>query len=765
MDVLIVFSVSIIICCAIAYILGQLWFSDMRNRRLGGFFALGVEIFLWTLLNAITMVSSGEYFPVIYTIRMIMVCIIPFGVTWFILNFVNSSLREKLWVRMVLISLPAIDILYMLTNPLHYHYFSNYDFPVPARGLVFWIHTAGDFLFIIFAFVMLIRYIIKGAKNNPLLILTGAGMMIPYTLNMMYSFGMLPFPHDTTPIGFFFTFLLFVFVAYRSQLFFVRLVLFSSMMDSMSDIILIFNQDRVIMDANQSALEIFHDFPLTVGRTHANTFLDYMGRKIVDMRPDNLFDSLKNGGDTEGECSIIFNNDETRTFTVTQNVVYERKNNSGYIFMMTDVSKFIELKEKAEAANRAKSDFLANMSHEIRTPMNAIIGMTAIGKEADNIGRKDYSLRKIEDASVHLLGVINDILDMSKIEANKFELSVAEFEFNKMLQRVVSVVNFRVDKKYQNFTVRIDKKIPPVLIGDDQRLTQVMTNLLTNAVKFTPENGSIRLELNLVKEDNPAQDESCMLKISVIDTGIGITREQQSRIFAPFEQAENDTSRRFGGTGLGLVISKNIVEMMGGRIWVESDSGSGSTFSFTVRLGRGTALTDKDTAVGEQGEESDVPIVHRTGDNFEGHYVLLAEDVEINREIVMTLLESTRLTIDCAENGKEAVRMFSEAPGKYDLIFMDVQMPEMDGYEATRHIRALEAEKRKKTTSMEFPKETPQRVSERPQSVPIIAMTANVFREDVEKCLEAGMTGHIGKPLDMDEVFGILRKYLVNTGT
>jgi PAS domain-containing protein len=420
MGALIVFFTSILICCAIAYILGQLWFSDMRNRRLGGFFALGIEIFLWTLLNAITMVSSYEYFPVIYTLRMIMVCIIPFGVTWFILNFVNTELLEKLWVRIVLISLPAIDIICMVTNPLHYQYFTNYNYPVPERALVFWIHTVVDFIFIIFAFIMLIRYIIKGARNNPLLILTGAGMLIPYTLNMMYSLGILPFPHDTTPIGFFFTFLLFVFVAYRSQLFFVRLVLFSNMMDSMNEIILIFNQSRVIMDANKRALEIFHNFSMSSGHVKADAFFNYLNGRITGMKPDNLLNSLRNGLNVEGECSMILSNGEVRTFTVMLHAVYERENHSGFIFMMTDVSKFIELKEKAEAASRAKSDFLANMSHEIRTPMNAIIGMTAIGKEAGDIERKNYSLHKIEDASIHLLGIINDILDMSKIEANKF---------------------------------------------------------------------------------------------------------------------------------------------------------------------------------------------------------------------------------------------------------------------------------------------------------------------------------------------------------
>jgi signal transduction histidine kinase/DNA-binding response OmpR family regulator len=524
--------------------------------------------------------------------------------------------------------------------------------------------------------------------------------------------------------------------------------------------------------------------------------------------------------------------------------------------------KLIKAREEALAGTRAKSEFLSNMSHEIRTPMNAIIGMTAIGLGAADVTRKDYAFEKIEDASTHLLGIINDVLDMSKIEANKLELSPASFNFEKMLRKVVDVVNFRIEAKQQNFNVILGRGIPDTIIGDDQRLAQVLTNLLSNAVKFTPENGSIRLSASLESEDG----KTCIVKFSVADTGIGISEEQQARLFTSFQQAENSTARKFGGTGLGLAISKRIVEMMGGSIWIESEPGQGATFLFTVRLRRGEE-SDAGPPIGVDWKSLKMlavdddaetlcffsEIVSRTGgvcdtaangaaalalsarqgpydlyfldwrmpdmngielarelrkrcegrpvivlmtaadrsaaeeeavaagvdhflakplfpsslvdcvnecigagkgftvarhaeasDDFSGRRMLLAEDVDINREIVCALLEPACLEIVCAENGAEALRMFREAPEDYDLIFMDVQMPEMDGLEATRAIRALDV---------------PQA-----RSVPIIAMTANVFREDIEACLACGMNDHVGKPLNLEEVLAKLRLYLPARG-
>ena len=495
--------------------------------------------------------------------------------------------------------------------------------------------------------------------------------------------------------------------------------------------------------------------------------------------------------------------------------------------------------------------------------MSAIIGMTAIGKSASDNERKDYSFSKIEDASNHLLGVINDILDMSKIEAGKFDFSTEEFNFERMLQRVMSVVNYKIVEKRQKIKVFVDRSIPEYLIGDDQRLAQVITNLVGNAVKFTPEDGSIRIGTYFLEE----KDDVCSIKITVTDTGIGISPEQQTRLFKSFQQAESSTSRRFGGTGLGLAISKNIVEMMGGQIWVESELDKGATFSFTVKLERAivddrfllgfgadwdnvrilVADDDSDTLAffkkitGEFGascvtaqtaneairlfkesgnvdicfvgwelpdmsgldfireikelsnngktvtvamffdankfdkaeielgragvdvfvdkpffpshivntindilgvfiEQSEESTVIKT--EFPGFRLLLAEDVQINAEIFKVLLEPTLLEIDCAENGIEAVRMFSESPDRYDMIFMDLQMPEMDGLEATKSIRALGYEKA--------------------INVPIIALSANVFAEDVRNCLKAGMNDHIGKPVDYNAVIEMLKRYLIS---
>jgi signal transduction histidine kinase len=529
--------------------------------------------------------------------------------------------------------------------------------------------------------------------------------------------------------------------------------------------IIIINREGNIVDANTSTRHYFSSFLPVFGKTSLHDFIQYLEKHCISCSPNNLLSMISNmhKENLTGEINVKIDTGEIKTFTFAWLVMLTHGKISNYVIFLLDVSEYramiqqikeknknlIALKEMAESASLAKSTFLANMSHEIRSPLNAIIGMTAIGISSKTKEKKDYSFEKIDSASKHLLGVINDILDMSKIEANKFELSPVSFNFERMLQKVINIITFRVEERRQDFFVTVDKNIPVMLIGDDQRLAQVITNLLSNAVKFTPEEGVIRLDARLLPEDG----DMCRLQISIEDTGIGITEKDKARLFCSFEQAEAGTSRKFGGTGLGLPISKNIVELMGGKIEVESRHGQGSIFTLTVLLKKDT----NDSKILSAGENAPLFADLKTGctvpdnhsdlhinnefDDLSRYSLLLADDVEINREIVLTLLEPTKINAECADNGVRVLEMFKKAPDKYDMIFMDIQMPEMDGYEATQRIRALDVPQAK--------------------TIPIIAMTANVFREDVEKCLKAGMNLHIGKPLDFNEVLGVLRDYLI----
>ena len=414
----------------------------------------------------------------------------------------------------------------------------------------------------------------------------------------------------------------------------------------------------------------------------------------------------------------------------------QQQQSGGFMLMLHDVTALKRSREEALEASKAKSAFLSNMSHEIRTPMNAIIGMTSIGKREADVQRKNYAFEKIEIASTHLLGVINDILDISKIESGKMELSHVVFSFTQMIERVLSVISLKIHDKRQHFSVTIDPEIPESLFGDDQRLAQVIANVLSNATKFTPEEGCITFDAKLLS----MQDDAGVIQVSVSDTGIGMSRQEQGKLFNIFQQAQAGTARRYGGSGLGLAISKRILELMGGEIWVESEKGRGSCFTFTVPLGipklSGTTA-DARSAGGEPKETGE-----RNSD-FSGKVILLADDVDINLEIVLALLEPTNIIIDTARNGREAVDAVAANPGRYDLILMDVQMPEVDGLQATRMIRALDVS--------------------RAAAVPIIAMTANVFREDIEQCIAAGMNGHLGKPIVMRDVVKILSQHLHGT--
>lgn len=431
----------------------------------------------------------------------------------------------------------------------------------------------------------------------------------------------------------------------------------------------------------------------------------------------------------------------------------EVEGRSKYIFVMSDRTEdkkvnqaLEEAARAAEAANRAKSTFLSNISHDIRTPMNAISGFTTLAIRSMDQKEKvrDY-LAKIQVFGDHLMSLINDVLDMSRIESGRIHLEESEVKLPEVLSELETITSGHVQAKQLKLSVDAGEIANETVCCDKTRLNQILLNLLSNAIKFTPVGGRISVRLRQLPgtQENKTVCGIAVYEFRVKDNGIGMSPEFIKKIFDPFERERISTVSRVPGTGLGMSISKNLVEMMGGTIEVQSEQGKGTEFMIRIpmRVCSGEKRMDHDFGrpSADRVEETFSPMP--AGNDFSGRHVLLVEDNELNREIATAILRGYGFEVDTAENGAIAVeKVQSAAPDTYDIVLMDVLMPVMDGYEATRRIRALEDPTRAK--------------------IRILAMTANAFEEDRKAAFAAGMDGFLSKLIDIDELWKTLRRLL-----
>ncbi len=526
-----------------------------------------------------------------------------------------------------------------------------------------------------------------------------------------------------------------------------------SLIRALPDLIWMKNIDGVYLKCNKRFEEFFGaKEEEIIGKTD----FDFVDFDLANFFRENDLKAIENEKATVNQEEITFASDGHKEYleTIKTPLYGENGNVVGILGIGRDLSQYIKTQKeledykdhlenlvskrteelelmviKSESGNRAKSEFLANMSHEIRTPMTAIIGMTALAMRTDDEDKKKSYIHKCHDSANRLLGIINDILDFSKIEAGKLDIEMIMFKLEEVVSNIEILFKPKIEEKKQILSITIDPTLPSVLVGDPLRLGQILLNLVGNAIKFTPDKGSIDLSINLLEEDS----DHCDVYFSVADTGVGIPKEFHTELFDAFNQGDNSVTRKFGGTGLGLAISKSLIDMMNGEIHFNNNQSGGATFCFRMQFKKVCLLSEEQLKACEEAEKKQLASAI---ESLEGAKILLVEDMPENQEIISEFLEMEGVEVEFASNGKEAIEKI--IAGDYDGVLMDCQMPVMDGYEATAKIREMPAY----------------------SQLPIIAITGNVMKEDIDKIKKSGMNDYIAKPIDLESFYITIAKTL-----
>jgi len=734
---LVFFCVSLIACGGVGYLAVLLQSGDTRDRSIKSLFVLCLIVFGWTLFNAITFVVHFDYFPFIYAIKLSFVCPASVATLWYLLHFTESKYANSCLIKNFVILVPVLDVLFILTNPFHKLFYSNLSVPTQSWGVVFWIHLSVNTINIFIAYFILVRYAIKSYRKRPYMLFACIMAIIPYIFNVIFTFG---FYHiDFTPLGYILLVLSFAYISYKSRMFHFKAAVLSKMFDAFDNvIIIIINKEKYVVDINSANTHYFPSLMPVIGKTTVSELIRFLNTRTESSNPEDMLDLIISS-ETEsliGELRIRLDTGDTRSFRVSWLAVHTYGKVSNYFMTLFDINEVIEAKNialdterqriEAEAANKAKSSFLSTMSHEIRTPMNSIIGFIELALDDYVLPKtKDY-LDKIKENAEWLLQIINDILDISKIESGKLTLENVPFDLHEIFAYCNTAIMPKALEKGIVLHFYAEPSVGKKLLGDPARLRQVLVNLLSNAVKFT-NIGTVKISSAIID----SADHSITMRFEVRDSGIGMTPEQIDKIYEPFVQADSSTTRNYGGTGLGLPITKNIIELMGGKLTVESTPGVGSKFSFD--------LTFDTINVPVELSKAKITINEFEKPIFKGE-ILICEDNAMNQQVICEHLTRVGLQTVVANNGKEGVEIVKNRidndKNPFDLIFMDIHMPVMDGLEAAVIITGFQT------------------------GTPIIAMTANIMPSDMALYETSGLPDCLSKPFTSQELWQCLMKYL-----